>query len=123
MKYKIGDIIQAKVTRIEKYGFFVLIDNDISGLVHISEISDSFVHSIKDYVDINEIIRVKIIGIEYGKKLKLQLSIKNIQYSERYFLDSSIQETISGFSSLKKHLTDWIFEKKNEMNSIICEKK
>lgn len=123
MEYKIGDIVQAKVTRIEKYGFFVLIDNDISGLVHISEISDSFVHSIKDYVDINEIIRVKIIGIEYGKKLKLQLSIKNIQYSERYFLDCPIQETTTGFSSLEKCLTNWIYEKKFELNSVICEKK
>ena len=123
MKYKVGDIVQAKVTGIEKYGFFVLIDNCINGLVHISEISDSFVHSIKDYVDINEIIRVEIIGIENEKKIKLQLSIKNIQYSDRYFIDHPIHETKSGFSTLKTSLDNWIYEKKMEINSIICQKK
>ena len=123
MEYKIGDIVQAKVIRIEKYGFFVLIDNQINGLVHISEISDSYVHNIKDYVDINEIIRVEIIGINDNRYMKLRLSIKNIQYSDRFVLDSPIHETKNGFSSLKKYLEKWIFDKEKELNLIKSQKK
>ena len=114
MSYNIGDIVSAKVTGIEKFGFFVLIEGKDNGLVHISEISDSFVHNIRDYVDINEIIRVKVIGIDDTNKLKL--SIKNISYSDRFFLSFPIIETKSGFDNLGKSLDNWIEKKKKEMD-------
>ena len=116
MEYNIGDIVQVKVTGIEKYGIFVSVNEDISGLIHISEITDSYVHNIKDYVDINEIIRAKIIGFDEDNSSKLKLSIKDIQYSDRFFLDSPIKETASGFENLGKNLSVWIEEKEKEMN-------
>ena len=51
-EYKKGNIVTGCVTGIEKYGIFVSLDNYYSGLVHISEISDSFVRNINDYVNI-----------------------------------------------------------------------
>ena len=56
-KYAIGKIVTGKVTGIEKYGIFVNLDDYYSGLVHISEISDSFVRNIDDYVNIGEYIK------------------------------------------------------------------
>ena len=115
MKYEVGDIVSGKVTGIEKYGIFILIDNSITGLIHISEITDSFVHNIRDYVDINEIIRAKVIGYDENDSTKLKLSIKDIQYSDRFFLDSPITETKTGFENLGKKLDFWITEKEKEM--------
>ena len=64
--YKIGDIITAKVTNIRSYGFFVTFDSK-NGLVHISEISDSYIDSINRIVSKNEIVKLKIIDIKDDK--------------------------------------------------------
>ena len=62
--YKVGDIIKVNVTGIEKYGIFVNIDADYNGLIHISEISDSFVRDINDYVKVGDTINSKILEID-----------------------------------------------------------
>ena len=38
--YKIGDIVEGTVTGIERYGIFLSFNNNKTGLIHISEISD-----------------------------------------------------------------------------------
>ena len=75
-KYQVGNIVTGCVTGIEKYGIFVSLDNYYSGLVHISEISDSFVRNINDYVNIGETIKVKIIESN-NNDFHVKLSIKN----------------------------------------------
>ena len=42
-KYKIGDIVDGKITGIQNYGIFVNINNEYNGLIHISQVSNSFV--------------------------------------------------------------------------------
>ena len=42
-KFKPGDIIKGQVTGITPYGVFVSLEDDYTGLVHISEVSDKFV--------------------------------------------------------------------------------
>ena len=41
--FKVGDIIEVKVTGIEQYGIFVKADEEYTGLIHISEIDDNFI--------------------------------------------------------------------------------
>lgn len=60
--YKVGQEVLAKITNIKSYGFFVNFD-DMNGLVHISEISDSYIDSIHRIVSVNEIVRLKIVEI------------------------------------------------------------
>ena len=58
MKYKVGNVVQGKVTGITDYGIFLTLDDGYSGLIHISEISDKFVQNISEYVSLNEILSV-----------------------------------------------------------------
>ena len=51
--YKKGDMVKGKVTGIEKYGIFVSINDGVTGLIHISEISDAFVKNVFDYVEMD----------------------------------------------------------------------
>ena len=44
--YKIGDIVKGKVTGIENYGIFLLMEDGYTGLIHISEISEKFVRNV-----------------------------------------------------------------------------
>lgn len=106
----IGDVIKCVVTGVEPYGAFVKIDDEYTGLIHISEISNKFVKNISDYVKINEIIFAKIISID-EENSHMNLSIKDISYK----INSSgkrkkIIETRSGFNTLKSKLPYWIKE-------------
>ena len=49
-RYKVGDIVEGIVTGIQNYGAFVMLEDDIVGLIHISEVSSKFVRSIADFV-------------------------------------------------------------------------
>ena len=112
--YKSNEIVTACVTGIENYGIFVRLDENYSGLIHISEISDSFVRNINDYVSIGETIKVKILEIDY-KKSHVKLSIKNIDYRIDKKRRKKIIETSNGFNTLKFMLNDWILKKEKEM--------
>lgn len=76
--YKKGEIIKGYVTGIEKYGIFINIDDKKCGLIHISEISNSFVRNVHDYVKIGELIQARV--IEDEKDGQIKLSIKDIDY-------------------------------------------
>ena len=113
-KYKNGEITVGCVTGIEKYGIFVSLDEYYSGLIHISEISSSFVRNIHDYVKVGETINVKILE-EDEINHKVKLSIKDIDYKINKKRNSQIEETKSGFSTLKYMLNIWIEEKMTEI--------
>ena len=107
---KVGDIVEGIVTGIEKYGIFVSMNNNYNGLIHISEISTSFVRNVNDYVNINEKINVEVLEIDKRSK-QCKLSIKNIDYRINRPKSTVINETEKGFSTLEKKLEGWIEEK------------
>ncbi|HAX18191.1 MAG TPA: 30S ribosomal protein S1 [Actinobacteria bacterium] len=75
--YKIGDIVQGKVTRIVKFGLFVQIQEDMEGLVHISELSAEPVKRPSDVAKIGDEIIVKIIDIDFEKR-RMAFSIRQV---------------------------------------------
>ena len=110
-KYIKGRIVKGTVTGIESYGVFVSFDEYYSGLIHISEISHGFVKNITDFVNIGDIIFVKIIEVD-EEQGHLKLSIKDIDYKQkRKFKKQKIVETDSGFKTLAYYLPIWISEK------------
>lgn len=114
IKYRVGNTVTGYVTGIESYGIFVSLDNYYSGLIHISEISDSFVHNINDYVNIGETIKVEILDINENE-FHLKLSIKNIDYRINKRRRQKIVEVGSGFDCLKNKLDEWISIKESEI--------
>ena len=112
--YKVGDIIKGVVTGIEDYGIFVNLENNFSGLIHISEITQGFVNNINKYVSIGDYIYVYVLDID-KKKNHLNLSIKNINY--KYEDETKkIKETLKGFLPLSENLDKWIETKLNEID-------
>lgn len=75
MALEVGNIIEGKVTGITNFGAFVELAEGKTGLVHISEVADAYVHDIKDYLKENEVIKVKIINMQNGK---IGLSIRQV---------------------------------------------
>ena len=113
-KYNKDDIVKGKVTGIEDYGIFVSVDDSVTGLIHISEISTAFVRNITDYVEIGEDIQAKVLEYD-SKNKKLKLSIKDFDYHINHNKKNMITETKSGFEGLHNLLDKWIEEKEEEM--------
>ena len=113
-EYKIGDIVECRVTGIEKYGIFVSIDADYNGLIHISEISEDFVRDVHDYVNVGDTIYCRVLEVLEDSH-QIKLSIKDINYKVLNE-DSAIHETRLGFLPLKENLDSWIQTKLKEYN-------
>ncbi len=114
MEYKDGEIIKGQITGITEYGLFLNLDNDYTGLVHISEVSEKFVKNLEKKYNIGDIINVKVIGIDEEKK-QIKLSIKQIDYKSLNDL-SMIPESGKGFKPLEENLTKWTIAKYNEIS-------
>lgn len=71
---EIGTIVDGKVTGLTAFGAFVSLPDGTSGMVHISEVSSSYVENIKDFLTEGQEVKVKIIGI--NEQGKISLSIK-----------------------------------------------
>ena len=115
LKYEKGKIVTGQVTGIEKYGIFVSLDEFYSGLIHISEISDGFVKNIKDYVDIGETIKAKVVETDEDN-YHVKLSIKNMNYKIKRRKPTTLKETTLGFKLLADNLPSWIEEKLVEID-------
>ncbi|MBQ6713921.1 MAG: S1 RNA-binding domain-containing protein [Clostridia bacterium] len=81
MEFKIGEIYQGKITGITKFGVFVDLGDNTSGMVHISEVARSFVNDINEHVKMGEEVKVKVLSI--SDEGKIALSIKKALEPER----------------------------------------
>ena len=75
-KLQRGSIVTGVIEKIAPYGAFVKINDNLSGLVHISEICNKFISTPKEVVKLGQTITVKIIDIKDGK---LSLSMKALE--------------------------------------------
>lgn len=73
MQLEVGKIYEGKVTGITKFGAFVELDKNQTGMVHISEVANTFVSEIKDHIQEGQTVKVKVLNLEDGK---IALSIK-----------------------------------------------
>lgn len=73
MQLEIGKIYTGKVKGITQYGAFVDIDGGGSGMVHISEIANTYVNEIRDHLTENQEVKVKVIGINEAGKVSLSI--------------------------------------------------
>ena len=69
-----GEILRGKIARIMPFGAFVEFAGRQSGLVHISEISETYVKDITDHIRIGDMVTVKVLGTD--EKGRVSLSIK-----------------------------------------------
>ena len=79
MELQVGSILEGKVTTITKFGAFVALEGGKSGLVHISEIANTFVNDVCDFLQEGQTVKVMVLSAENGK---INLSIKKAQPSQ-----------------------------------------
>lgn len=72
-----GKVIEGVVVSITNFGAFIQLPEGKTGLVHISEIADTFVKDIKNFIREKDKVRVKVLTVE--KNGKINLSIKQAE--------------------------------------------
>ena len=81
MQLTVGQIVEGKVTGITNFGVFVDLGEGKSGLVHISEVSRTYVEDIKQVIKIGDVVKMKVLNI--GEDGKISLSIKKALEPEK----------------------------------------
>ncbi len=74
---EIGAIVEGKITGLTAFGAFVSLPDGKSGMVHISEVSNSYVKDIKDHLKEGQQVKVKVVNIT--DEGKISLSIKKAE--------------------------------------------
>lgn len=114
MVYKIGQIVEGKISGIQPYGAFISLDKETQGLIHVSEVQSGYTKNIRDLLKVGEHVRVQIIDIdEYSQKISLSIRtlkgkhIPNQYRKKKYFTNKNRK---IGFASLEKELPSWVEE-------------
>lgn len=69
----VGTILDGKVTGITKFGAFVAIAPGKTGMVHISEVANTYVSDISQHLTIGQEVKVKIISIDENGRINLSI--------------------------------------------------
>jgi len=76
MEFTVGAIVEGKVKTITNFGAFVALPENKTGMVHISEVANTFVSDIRQHLTEGQDVKVMIIGTDNGK---INLSIKRLE--------------------------------------------
>ena len=91
-RYRIGQLIKGKVSKLASFGAFVELEEGVDGLVHISQISDDHVTKIRDVLQPGQEVEARVIKIDPIDR-RIGLSIKAAKMAEDEFqVDDSMLE-------------------------------
>ena len=85
---QIGSVMKGVVETLQNYGAFVKLENGLSGLVHISQISQKRIKQPSDVLSVGDEIEVKVIGIKDGK---ISLSKKAFEEIEEEEVEENVE--------------------------------
>jgi small subunit ribosomal protein S1 len=75
---KVGQLVEAKITRLTKFGAFAMLDSGIEGLIHISELSEEHIGHPKEILHENDKVTLRIIKIE-PESHRIGLSLRRVE--------------------------------------------
>ena len=105
-RYKVGQSIEGKVTKLTDFGAFVEIEEGVEGLIYVSEIADHRIEKPSDVLKVGDSVRAEILSIE-PKERRIGLSIKQLGRTE----ERSAYNTYAGDASKKTSMGDLLGDK------------
>ena len=120
MSIEVGNILPGKVTGITNFGAFVDLGNRKTGLVHISEVSNSYIKDIKDVLTVGDEVQVKVMEISGDGKVSLSIrrasadsSEENIEEKPKFQKSAPRNQEGQGFKKPYAAKSATSFEKKS----------
>lgn len=100
-----GQIVEGTVTKITNFGVFVELENDLEGLLHVSELADHKVEDAHDEVKIGDRIQVKILRVDTAGR-KIGLSKKRAEWSAEQIAEADSKTPKSRRGGLHSEIDD-----------------
>ncbi len=94
-KFKVGDLVKGTIAKIASFGAFIQLEDDIDGLVHISQLSEEHVAKVKDVVKVGDEVEARVIKVDKAER-RIGLSIKAADYDEE-----DLKKETQAFESLR----------------------
>ena len=94
-RFKVGDMVKGKVAKIASFGAFIELEDDIDGLVHISQISEEHIARVKDKLNVGDEVEARVIKVDKVER-RIGLSIKAVNYDE-----TELKRESQAFESLR----------------------
>jgi predicted RNA-binding protein with RPS1 domain len=82
-------LVEGKITRLTKFGAFAKLENDLEGLIHISELSEKHIDHPKEALHEGDIVTLRIIKIE-PESHRIGLSLRRVESQQYTDLDMKI---------------------------------
>ena len=76
MELTVGEILEGKVKSITNFGAFISLPENKTGLVHISEVANTYVSDVRQHLTEGQDVKVMVLSTEAGK---INLSIKRLE--------------------------------------------
>jgi len=86
---KVGQLVEGKITRLTKFGAFAKLENNMEGLIHISELSEKHIDHPKEVIHEGDIVTLRIIKIEPDSH-RIGLSLRRVESQQYADLDMKI---------------------------------
>ena len=112
MHFEIGQLIIGKVTKVKPFALFMEFEGGVEGLLHISEISDSYIRDIEKFGSKGDEMKVKVVAIDETNGF-LRVSLKKVPPEEAYSTHNNNVRKLpecdkNDFMPLADHLDGWI---------------
>ncbi len=114
MGYQVNDLIIGEIYSVKPYGLFMRFEDNSQGLLHISELSDSYIKDIEKFGSVGDKIKVKVLSIDNTNGF-LRVSYKQVPQTERYSTHTNAKRkapdvSATDFKTLEESLPIWIEE-------------
>lgn len=134
-KPEVGSIVEGKIIRIKPFGAIVSLGEQVQGLVHISQVANTFVQDINDHVKLGDVVKVKVLSID-AETNKIALSIKETlpketrpPRSEKSFKQNRQQErtpaeeyfkpqTVNPSADFEEKMREWMKQSNERQTSL-----
>ena len=90
-KYKPGQLVSGKVTKITNFGVFVGLEDNLEGLLHISELSDNKIENPEEIVKVGDEIEVKVLRVDSDER-KIGLSRRRVDWTDEQIRNEAEKE-------------------------------
>lgn len=116
---KIGDMLEVEVVKIHSFGAIVKLPQNARGLIHISQVSDSFVKNINEYLKIGDKVNARVKKISADGKIDLSLKKKNKVVTQAPKAKARPKENVKefGFFGLGEKMDEFLKRSEKENSS------
>ncbi len=104
MQFEVGSVLEGKVVTLTKFGAFVDIGEGKTGMVHISEVSNTYVEDINQHLKTGQEVKVKVLSVSDEGKISLSIK-KALAQEQRPQKRKAVYVDYSGASKKKEPMS------------------